>query len=155
MPAIAAVLGGFHTGGFAMSAVLVGEQETKAIARPSLIVALHTSIMITRRIARPLGAFAKEWTCPSCVGGHSYYISRKASTNILHPSRLAPLSPRKYNTAPFLAPPAALLTQLTQFTCPQPDPFPPWSTRKNSPSTVFPVCSATPATLWDGQPTSR
>jgi hypothetical protein len=27
----------------------------------------HTFIMIPRRIARPLGAFAKEWTSPSCV----------------------------------------------------------------------------------------
>lgn len=27
----------------------------------------HTVIMLPRRIARPLGAFVKEWTCPSCV----------------------------------------------------------------------------------------
>jgi hypothetical protein len=27
----------------------------------------HRVIMLPRRIARPLGAFAKEWTCPSCV----------------------------------------------------------------------------------------
>ena len=31
----------------------------------------HTVIMIPRRIARPLGAFAKEWTCPSCVRQHA------------------------------------------------------------------------------------
>lgn len=112
----------------------------------------HTSIMTSRRIARPLGAFAKEWTCPSVVRlSHSTFRTWNQCTNNIYISRpelLLTRSPKRslsrHNNAPFRALSVAMSA------------LPPiWSTTRNSCSTACLDCSARPATNWDGQHTRR
>jgi hypothetical protein len=62
----AAWLGGFVSGDLRCLLGDIGKGNWIDTQLPPL-----TSIMIPRRIARPLGAFAKEWTCPSCVRLHA------------------------------------------------------------------------------------